>query len=83
MDKRELRLDEMEQIAGGELDQSTWEPEDVAAYYRVIHDYAEAVKAHAKYSELDLDKAASITSVPYHPGAAKFFSEKGKTVKTA
>ena len=38
--------------------------------------------AHAKYSELDLETAASITTVPYHAGAAKYFSEQGVTVKT-
>ena len=29
-----------------------------------------------------LDFAASVTSVPYHPGAAKYFAEKGYTVAT-
>ncbi len=32
---------------------------------------------HAKEAELDLDFATSITDVPYHPGAAKYFAEKG------
>ncbi len=32
---------------------------------------------HAKGKELDLQFAASMTSVPYHPGAAKFYEEKG------
>ena len=35
---------------------------------------------HAKGGELDLDFASSVTSVPYHPGAAKYFAEKGKEV---
>lgn len=35
--------------------------------------------AHAKYKELDLENAASITTVPYHPGAAKYFEEQGIT----
>ena len=26
--------------------------------------------------------AASVTAVPYHPGAAKYFAEKGITVPT-
>jgi pyruvate dehydrogenase E1 component alpha subunit len=34
----------------------------------------------AKGAELDLDFAASVTSVPYHPGAVKYFAEKGITV---
>ncbi len=38
---------------------------------------------HAKKSELSLDFASSITDVPYHPGAAKYFAEKGITVNTA
>lgn len=43
-----------------------------------IFDNAESlVDSHAKYGELDLEYAASITSVPYHAGAAKYFSEKG------
>ena len=35
---------------------------------------------HGKGKELNLDFAASVSSVPYHPGAAKYFAEKGKTV---
>ena len=48
-----------------------------------LFDNAEAeVSSHAKYGELNLDFAASVTSVPYHPGAAKYFAEKGYTVAT-
>lgn len=32
---------------------------------------------HGKAEELDLAFASSITDVPYHPGAAKYFAEKG------
>ena len=45
-----------------------------------MEDKEEITKAHAKGAELDLDFAASITTVPYHPGAAKYFTEKGYTV---
>ena len=38
--------------------------------------------AHAKSAELDLETATNITSVPYHPGAAKYFAEKGIEVPT-
>ena len=38
--------------------------------------------AHDKGKELDLDFATSVTAVPYHPGAAAYFSEKGITVPT-
>lgn len=46
----------------------------------IMEDKEEITKAHAKGAELDLDFAASITTVPYHPGAAKYFTEKGYTV---
>ncbi len=39
--------------------------------------------ANAKFSEMSLEKATSITNVPYHAGAAKYFAEKGKTVNAA
>jgi len=38
--------------------------------------------AHAKGAELDLEFASSVTAVPYHAGAAKYFSEKGIDVAT-
>ncbi len=38
------------------------------------------VDNHAKYAELSLDYAASITSVPYHAGAVKYFAEHDLTV---
>ena len=44
---------------------------------------ANAAAAHAKYGELSLEFATSITSVPYHPGAAKYFAEQNITVPTA
>lgn len=38
-------------------------------------------EAHAKYQELDLENAASVTTVAYHPGAAKYFAEQNITVQ--
>ena len=38
--------------------------------------------AHNKAKELDLEFAAGVTNVPYHPGAAKYFAEKGFEVPT-
>lgn len=35
---------------------------------------------HGKAAEMSLEFASSITDVPYHPGAAKYFAEKGITV---
>ena len=38
--------------------------------------------AHAKAAEVSLEFATSVTDVPYHPGAARYFAEKGVTVPT-
>ena len=55
--------------------------DDVYAFVADIFDNAESqVSSHAKYSELSIEYGASITSVPYHPGAAKYFAEKGYEV---
>ncbi|WP_165054195.1 MULTISPECIES: TAXI family TRAP transporter solute-binding subunit [unclassified Adlercreutzia] len=35
--------------------------------------------AHAKYKELAIENAASISTVPYHPGAAKYYAEQNIT----
>lgn len=54
----------------------------VYAFVKDIFDNAAGLTAsHAKYAELSLEYGSSITSVPYHPGAAKYFAEKGFTVK--
>ena len=48
-----------------------------------VFDNIDAIPAvPAKGLELDLDFATSVTSVPYHPGAAKYFAEQGITVPT-
>lgn len=54
-------------------------PEDViyTLVSTIFENKDEISQMHAKGEELDLDVAASITSVPYHPGAAKYFKEKG------
>ena len=36
--------------------------------------------SHGKAAELDLDFAASVTSIGYHPGAVAYFADKGITV---
>ncbi|MBQ9686145.1 MAG: TAXI family TRAP transporter solute-binding subunit [Oscillospiraceae bacterium] len=38
--------------------------------------------AHDKANELSLEFASSVTDVPYHPGAAAYFADKGITVPT-
>ena len=45
--------------------------------YGVFENKDAITAAHAKGAELDLDFAASYTAVPYHPGAVKYFGEKG------
>ena len=54
------------------------------AVYALVKDIfdnaANLTSSHAKYAELSLEYGASITSVPYHPGAAKYFKEKGMSV---
>lgn len=48
-----------------------------------VFDNLESIgEAHAKGKECSLEFAASITDVPYHAGAAKYFSEKGIDVTT-
>lgn len=56
----------------------------VYAFVKDIFENLDAQKdAHAKYNELSLEYASSVTSVPYHAGAAKYFAEKGITVATS
>lgn len=43
----------------------------------IFDNYESLTDAHAKYAELSLEFATSVTSVPYHPGAVKYFAEKG------
>ncbi|MDO4489171.1 MAG: TAXI family TRAP transporter solute-binding subunit [Eubacteriales bacterium] len=54
-------------------------PEDeIYTLVSTIFENKDAITSqHAKGNELDLAFASSITSVPYHPGAAKYFKEKG------
>ena len=55
-----------------------------AAIYNVVSGIFESVDTlgHDKKNELSLDFAASVTAVPYHPGAAKYFAEKNMDVPT-
>lgn len=46
----------------------------------IFENLAEISQQHAKGNEASLEFASSITDVPYHPGAAKYFAEKGLTV---
>ena len=59
-------------------------PEDVV--YSLCEDIFEnapkLASSHAKYREVFPEYGASIRSVPYHPGAARYFAEKGLEVPT-
>lgn len=48
----------------------------IYAFVSTIFENAADIQ-HGKAEELDLEFAASITDVPYHAGAAKYFAEKG------
>ncbi len=49
-----------------------------------IFDHAEDIALeNAKGQELSLEKATSINTVPYHEGAARYYSEQGITVNTS
>ena len=83
-------LPDLERLTGYEAPQATviLARDDVSEdaiynFTKDLFDNAEAeISSHAKYGELNLDFAASVTSVPYHAGAAKYFAEKGYTVPT-
>ena len=52
--------------------------DEIYAFVSTIFDNLDAITAqHAKGAELSIEAAASVKGVPYHPGAAKYFSEKG------
>ena len=57
--------------------------DDVYKVISGIYENMDAItKAHSKGAELNLVTASSVKSVPYHKGAAKYYSEKGITVPT-
>jgi len=43
----------------------------------IFDNLGEVTSAHAKGAECSLEFASSITDVPYHPGAVKYFAEQG------
>ena len=56
------------------------EDEIYAFVSSIFENVAAITEQHAKGGELDLAFASGVTSVPYHPGAARYFKEKGITV---
>ena len=56
--------------------------DEIYTFVSTIFENTDAITSqHAKGAELSLEYAASMTSVPYHPGAAKYFKEKGIEVE--
>ena len=52
--------------------------DQIYAFVSTIFNNLDAIAAqHGKGAELNLEAAASVKGVPYHPGAAKYFEEKG------
>lgn len=59
------------------------EDDAVYALTAAIFDHADEITAeNAKGAELNLESATSVTDVPYHAGAAKYYAEHGITVNT-
>ena len=57
--------------------------EDVYNLVKAIFDNADAIAAeNGKGAELSIENATSGMTVPFHPGAAKYFAEQGVTVPT-
>lgn len=55
--------------------------ETVRAFTACIFDnLVDLEKYDAKFAEMDVVTAGSVTSVPYHPGAAKYFKSQGVSV---
>jgi len=52
--------------------------------YNVVSGIFDSVDTlgHDKKNELSMEFATSVTDIPYHPGAAKYFAEKGIEVPT-
>jgi hypothetical protein len=54
-------------------------PDLVYNILKVMFDHKQdLINVHTQAKELTLENAVIKTSVPYHPGAVKYFKEKGK-----
>ncbi len=59
-------------IAGNDVSE-----DDIYNFVKTIFDNKEEIAImHSKGEELSLDRATSVTTVPYHKGAAKYFKEQ-------
>ena len=57
--------------------------DEIYTFVSTIFENLETITAaHAKGAELSLEYASSVTAVPYHAGAAKYFAEKDIEVAT-
>ena len=58
--------------------------DEVYDFVRGIYDNAESLENESRFAEyLSLPLAASFSGIPYHPGAARYYSERGVSVPTA
>ena len=58
--------------------------DDVYKFLSSVYDNLDTLKSsHDKFGEFSIEKGASVTAVPYHAGAVKFFQEKGLTVSAS
>lgn len=55
--------------------------EDIYTLTKALFENAEDI-GHAKSGEISLENATEGISVPYHPGAARYYAEQGITVET-
>ena len=58
-------------------------PDDVAyTLTKTLYDnLPDVAKAHNKGAEISLEYAADGVTIPFHPGAIKYFKEKGLDIK--
>lgn len=58
-------------------------PDDVAyTLTKTLYDnLPDVAKAHNKGAEISLEHAADGVTIPFHPGAVKYFKEKGLDIK--
>jgi TRAP transporter TAXI family solute receptor len=64
-------------VASNELSEDV-----IYAFVKGLFDYkADITASHVKGNELDINTAVSGVSIPWHPGAVKYFAEQGITLE--
>ena len=58
--------------------------DEVYDFVRGVYDNVESLESESRFADyLSLPLAASFSGIPYHPGAARYYSERGISVPTA